>query len=751
MVQSRLLFRSIFLFMTALALLAPRSGHAQAPVERASLELFRDSIGALRDTTALLGLEKRLISVARVDRDSVMLHLKLGFLALRVGDLGGQSHYEDAASEFTWATELKPDWPYGWYGLGLAETGVGEPQISFIAGLQQMFGKDHLTRAAMAFARAATVDPSFVKGLVELSNTALRQRVNIKLELALDALRLASGTKAADDPSFQLVRGQVEREIGDPDSAIVAFHRYLEVGGTRSLGLLELARSEFVKGNLTGVKPYYDGAAIDDTATVAEYRHDISLIAADSMLRRFDATAGAERAAFLRTFWSDRAWRQLRTPDERLREHYRRIHYAKRNFALVSPNRHYDIIERYRSGSTDFDDRGIIYIRHGEPDARATLTGHDLEANETWRFDRADGNLVFHFVAREDVQDYKLVESVQDLLGFAESVRLRSDQEGVTRRGVYDDLLQSRERIAPIYSRLQAAGLTSVNLQGEERRLGQRSIEIGTTTDSYELDYDVALPLRSNVIALGGGEEANRVFVTYAIPGTELVPVRTAQGNVYPIRVRVAFQDRSGHTVSTLDTTSYFLNQGTIPPGEHLVGKVMLPVPPGRLTYRLALQEGDGRGVVFATDSLTVAPLNGTTFAVSDLVLGWRSANLRWVSSRGDTVFFNPTNTYRPGTEMEVYYEVYGLPSGTEYRTQLVVEKQGSGGLFGLFGKSKPISLSFTDRADGAATEVRRSIALDKLKPGRYELQLIITSPDGQKETRKRPFTVAADGSTAAR
>jgi hypothetical protein len=169
------------------------------------------------------------------------------------------------------------------------------------------------------------------------------------------------------------------------------------------------------------------------------------------------------------------------------------------------------------------------------------------------------------------------------------------------------------------------------------------------------------------------------------------------------------------------------------------------------LTYRLAVQEGEDRGVVFATDSLTVAPLDGTTFAVSDLVLGWRSANLRWVSSAGDTVFFNPTNAYRPGTEMEVYYEVYGLPSATEYQTQLVVEKQGSGGLFGLFGKSKPIRLSFSDRADGPATQVRRSIALDKLKAGRYELQLIITSPAGQKETRKRTFLVAEEESTASR
>ncbi|MGH7658949.1 MAG: GWxTD domain-containing protein, partial [Gemmatimonadales bacterium] len=421
-----------------------------------------------------------------------------------------------------------------------------------------------------------------------------------------------------------------------------------------------------------GVEPYFEGATINDTSTVAEYRHDIALIADDSVVQAFDRTSGADRAAFLRQFWTDRASRELRTPAERIREHYRRIQYAKRNFGLVSLARHYDIIERYRSGSTDFDDRGIIYIRHGEPDARATLTGRDLEANETWRFNRADGNLVFHFVAREDVQDYKLVESVTDLLGFAESVRMRSDISSTTQRAAWDDLLLSREHIAPIYGRLQTAGLSSVTLQSQERRLGQRSIEIGTTTDSYELDYQEELHPQMNVIALGGGGDSNRIFVTYAIPGAELHPVPTEQGNVYPIRVRVAFQNQRGHTVATMDTTSYFLLQGAIPPGEHLVGKVMLPVPAGYFGYTMALQEGENLGVVFPTDSIRVQRLNGTEFAVSDLALGWRNANLRWVSTTGDTVFFNPTNAYRDGSEMELYYEVYGLERGEKYRTELV-------------------------------------------------------------------------------
>ena len=184
--------------LLALVILAlfPRSITAQAPPDRAELERFRDSLASTSDSIGLLALEKRLIDSAKVHRNDGVLHLKLGFLSLRLGDLGGHSHYDDAASEFQWAIDLQPSWPYAWYGMGLAEYGVGDSQISFVTGLKTMLGKDALTRSAVAFAKSAEVDPSFARGLVDLANTALRQRVNIKLGVALEALRRAGKTPA---------------------------------------------------------------------------------------------------------------------------------------------------------------------------------------------------------------------------------------------------------------------------------------------------------------------------------------------------------------------------------------------------------------------------------------------------------------------------------------------------------------------------------------------------------------------------
>ena len=281
-----------------------------------------------------------------------------------------------------------------------------------------------------------------------------------------------------------LARGRVEREVGDVDSAVAALQHYLRLGQDRALGLLELGRTELIAGRPGGQAHYYEGATLDDSTAVAEYRRDLAVIAPDSSLEKFDALHGGARATYLREFWNQRDDSDLRPQGSRLAEHYRRIAYARRNFYLTSLSRHYDIVERYRSGSRDYDDRGIIYIRQGAPTDRASFHSPSIEANESWRYARADGDLVFHFVAREDVQDYKLVESVFDLLGFSGAVNAGNSDSTALNASV-QDLLLSREQISPMYGRLQRVGRASeVRYQNDERRLGRESIRRGTTTDS---------------------------------------------------------------------------------------------------------------------------------------------------------------------------------------------------------------------------------------------------------------------------
>ncbi|MEE8061169.1 MAG: GWxTD domain-containing protein [Gemmatimonadales bacterium] len=719
---------------------------AQSPEQRAELVLFRDSIWAIQDTVQLLDMERRMIEVAKVDRDNTLLHLKLGFVSLQIGDLGSKQHYDDAASEFQWATELEPNWPYAWFGLGLAEQGVGDSQISIIRGIKNMLGKDALTRSAMAFARSAQVDPAFDQGLVHLAETALEQRINIKLDLALEAMRVADTTPAGQSPLVQLYRGRVERAAGDLQYSEDAFQKYVAMDHNRSLGLLELSRTRFLLGMLDARGQYLAGAATDDSTTISEYRFGLSYIASEDEIHAFDMTDRDTRPAYLADYWEAKDRYALRRDGERLREHVRRIYYARQNFYLITTNRYYDISEIYRSDQDLFDDRGVIYIRHGEPTDRASYHGIGVFDNESWRYAQPDGDMIFHFIAREDVQDYKLVESVFDIMGYSQAVVLQGT--GTQNSVLANELLDSRDRLSPLYRRIQGAGSGSTGrLQAEERTLGRTSIELGTTTDSYELEFPLDLPARTQVLAVGYRGNLGMVHVTFAIPGSALTGVENPRGIIYPVRLRFVGMNADGKLVGSIDTTRVFLARRAVPANEYLVGEVNVPVPSGMLTYRMAVQQGEDVGTVMAIDSVFVAPVAGGTLGLSDPVLGSRSTNLIWRPAPGDSVFFNPHGRYRQDDLVELYYEVYGLRPGSTYETQLVVKKRGGGGGFLGLGKifgggSTPISLRFEEQAVDQVVRIQRAIQLKKLKPGSYTLQLIVTSEDGTTQRREQDFEV---------
>ncbi len=718
----------------------PAGASAQSPAQRAELDAYRDTLSQITDTILLLRRERLLIIDAKNDRDNTMLHLRLGFLALRYGDLVGSPHYDDAASEFEWATQLEPTWPYAWYGLGLAELGIGDSQVAIVTGLKTMFGKDAMARAAAAYAKSAEVEPGFVLGLMELANTALAQRVNIRLSVALDALRASAPSQTAQDPRVLLARGRIEREVGSPDSAIAAFTAYLAHGGDPGLGHYELGRTQLGGGLDAGVANYYEGAGYDDTLSVPHYRKDLSYIATPAELAAFDSAAGAGRVTWLHEFWDGRDNASLRSQNERLKEHYRRLAYVRTNFRLASVNRHYQIEEIYRSGSDEFDDRGMIYLKHGEPTTRASYAAPDIEPNETWQYANPDGDLVFHFVSREDVQDFKLVESLLDIFGFSTALQLQGSDTSLAFNRTTEQLLSSREQVSPIYTKMKGAGGAAISrYMAEERSQGRQSYQRGTTTDSHELHFGRPLSARIQVLAVGMDQQGPLVQVAYAIAGGSLTPIETARGQVYPVRLRFVAFDSVGHALASIDTTRFFLSRGPVPASEHLVGRAQVHVPPGVHRYRVLLQQGEDVGLVQPTDTVRVA--KSPYLAVSDLVLGRRHSNLQWIATPEDTVYINPLETFHRTEDMQLYYEIYGAAAGTVLKTEVTVRKgSGGGGLFG--GGGRALSLKFEEPSQGDVDRLLREVSIAKLKAGTYTIEVKVTRPDGYTDRRSQQFVV---------
>lgn len=671
-----------------------------------------------------------------------------------------------------------PRWPYSWFGLGLAELGVGDAGNSFVRGMQTMLGKDALTRAANNFAHSAEVDSSFVEGLVELSNTALRQRINARMDVALAALRRAARSPVARHSEILLARGRVEREVGDPDSSLVALNTLLDAQPNNAVARLELARTRFAVGRLDGADPWYRGLASADHDALELYRLDLSFIMTDSMLRSFDAATAEGRVAEVRKFWDVRDRDELHRPGERLREHYRRLDYAARNFRLVSPNRQYNIEERFRSSQVEYDDRGVIWIRQGPPSDRRPYNLPGLEPNETWVYHRESGDLILHFVARQDVQDYRLVPSLFDVIGYSASVQLEgrvlgpggsdgrlinsllpggrvpiNTDSAIQAMGdsrlsaVTDAILRSRQGINPIYGRLLTAGRGGRSaLVAAERDLGQKSIEVGTQTDAWPLLFNSALKAKLDVLAVGADSAGPQLQVVFGIPGNAIRPIRVAAGTGYPVRLRASVLALDGTVVATVDTSPTLVVAAPVPEREYLLKRIAIRVPPGVFTVRVSLETEENAGLVSSRDTVRVASPLGPALGLSDLALGSRSVHLVWPTTHGDTAWFNPLGSFHANEPLQLFFEVAGLPPRSPYHVDLEIRRPGGGSLFSwlpLIGRRRTFfRLSFNSATTSSLDQVHQEIRLDQLPPGSYTLLVTVSSGSGGKVSRQREVTV---------
>jgi len=722
---------------------------AQAPDVRDALERYRGSLATINDTSALIEVEQQLLRVARANRDSARLHLELGIVALRLGEVGGTSHYEDAASEFEWAAELEPSWPYPLSGLGEAELGIGRRMGSLRFGVAATLGNDGFTKAREAYVGALERERGFLPALRGLAEATKQDPLRRGGTGAVQAFRLASATRAASSKLYQLLRGRLERDHGDLDSALAAFSLYRDLGGDEGWALLELARIRFLRGDLGGEDLYYQAAAGDEPELVGEYRRDLGHIGSEEALSEFDRRTGSDRAEFLRRFWRERDLIGLRKPGERLAEHYRRLWFARNNFRR-GPFKHTpDMCQRLHLDSTEFDHRGVLYVRHGEPVTRqvhllgadsisGTFPNRSLNADtepdftiqgmprgvgsgtfgaETWVYHLGEREFVFHLESLGGPNDFRIDESPLCL-------QVPSREEFLL-------------RYAPKLLTAQISGqMVDVNL----RERTKQDLARVSSVDSYELRFERPLKAIAQIVTAGSDGSRTFLHVAYGIRVGDLTPTPTADGLLYPVEIRVAVIDSSGTVATRVDSTVHSFTKRTPAPGATLLGHFAIPIRPGSYTVRMAMMH-DRAGGLFPEESI-VAGATRAELTMSDVVIGVRES-LSWISPAGDTLFFNPSRTLAPGDVIELYYEVFGLQAKREYDTEIEVTRKGDGILRDVFGgRDQAIRLYFKEIAMSSVAHTRRAIGLQGVRAGEYELVVRVTTHSGRTVERRHPFFV---------
>jgi GWxTD domain-containing protein len=568
--------------------------------------------------------------------------------------------------------------------------------------------------AVEALIAATEKDPRLTAAVIELDRVATELRDTAISTQVLDAIRKAV-ERGNTDPPTMLALGRRQRAAGQSQASIETLERYLGANSGSSLARFELARS-LLTGGGGGDSLYFGAALSSDSATIAELRADLVPIAEVEELAEFDRVEGANREEFLRRFWSDRARRDLRTPSERLQEHYRRLRYAREQFALSNNRRYYSRRDLYRAPRTEtLDDRGVVYVRHGEPDQRLRPLLFGLLPNETWRYQRADGDLLMHFsgggqgVEGGDLTDYRLVPSIFDLRG---------------NRMPQDMLIASRFEASDIYQKIMSWGPHGASrMRSEEREWGERSAEVGTQTDGFEIHFAQPLESATDLVAIGReGSRAKLQFI-YALPAIE-------PGS--EVRFRLALFDSRGRVEGWLDSSATTEAMG----GGGSGGRFEIPARAGKWYYRFALEAGTA-GMVTPRDSIVIPDLGKPLLAISGLGLGEARSHIRWAASPADTAMLSPHREYAPESEMHLYYEIYGLASRAPFQASVIVsDRRGS-----RAGRSR-LKFTFTEESQGEITRIRRALRLVGLRQGEYWIEVAIQGPDGHQVHTSKWFTI---------
>lgn len=616
-------------------------------------------------------------------------------------------HLDAAESAFERALDADPRSVHALNGMGMYELAKDEQWLVLLESFKKVLNRDHISMAVKAFERALDVDPAFhpARFNLALAHRQARGEGNIRKAVA-ELERLVR--EAPGFPDAMLVLATSYRDLGELERMAEAIESIPAGPGlSPAARQLLLAYAAFNSDRQEeGAEAYWSG--VDAIATELEteiYWFDIRPIVAPEMDAEFRGLDVESRKRFLRDFWTGLADASFVAVDDRLAEHYRRLDHVQRNFRLELPERrHYSSGAAYvPAWQTGFDDRGVIYLRHGPPDDTASYSGPEVEQNVSWKYEQPDGDpMVFHFVSDEDVRDFKLVRRLSDaIITNATKMTGQTLLSGNCSAGLggtcdsYDsrilagdrramrDLYASRGNLDPYYDRA-STGLDPQTLSTEELDLA-RDIRLGTTTESYEPGDEGGLPAPVYAVPFKSRSGATTLAFYYAMPTTEVTVLpRPTGGSQVDYRYQLVVSGAEQETAARQEDDVTVATARPIPreAGVMLPGVRQVEVAPGEYRYGMKMTDLNSGRSGLARGTVTADDFTAGGLALSGLVLASRiepaadAANpfVRWGRVK---ILALPSRIFLRSQPVFVYYEVYGL-AGDEarYRTAYTLESR---------------------------------------------------------------------------
>jgi hypothetical protein len=237
------------------------------------------------------------------------------------------------------------------------------------------------------------------------------------------------------------------------------------------------------------------------------------------------------------------------------------------------------------------------------------------------------------------------------------------------------------------------------------------------------------------------------VVAAFAVEAGNLEPKRSADKHRYRFNVTLLLADTVLRSVTNRHDSVYVDLPRPLGDDHLLCAHIEVQAPPSRSIRQGVFMNDatEGSGQMYWKD-FPIPDYGGTELMLSDVALGQPDARIGWERG-GATLALLPT-LQLPSRAFDVYYEIYNLPTGNLYTTEITVHRVAGGSSEGD-DDQEMIRLSFagesTAAAGGTLPELRSVVT--PFGKGRYRLTVTVRDlTTGKTASGSRTFQVRTSG-----
>ncbi len=626
-------------------------------------------------------------------------------------------------------------------------------------GLAYMASKQGFRRAETYFRRALRADPNMAEAQYNLATAFLetrRRRAREAFEKVIeidadypDAHYQVGLLLESDDRPHEAISAyqrEMEANPSHPRAGIMQANLWLSLGeraeavnilsglrktegdarvlANRDLAIIGLMNRDFQRANEL-FEDYFSFLSVSERR---RYR-DISLVAGDKDLARYEASSPEEMDALAERFWNRRDPTPLTPENERLLEHYRRVAYA---------------LEHYARPDGAWDKRGEVFIRLGNPDHVSKWD--DVQAERNRELHEARVNIVNRSrialaispglpifpVAANARWEYWIYAHVDGgiEITFAEAFKGRR----------YD--------FAPLP--LKIAPHLGIHLADYQGGVVMQNVVAGRPS-RYSPDFaDLPIDFYYYPADFKGPESKTRLEVYYGLPATEVVRLNVDEKTDLILLDRgAAFYDSLWNEVHRVVDQMAFKapTERQVADGAFIPGVMPVDLPPG--TYHMALQVRDvvsGKSQVYQQAVVLEDYHRSAGLLVSDIELAFATEPTDEPSGdyikNGLKVVPMSSLAFRSHQNAFVYFEIYNLKQDafgqTRYRVEYTLRSKrkralpvkilhGLGRAFRLSEKDREIVIAYDQTGNRPDEVAYVELDLTETEEGGQQVKVAVT------------------------